>query len=95
VLRAVSDDPARLAEHARAIRAAAADLGAYLRRAPRLGSGVPRVAYLSAEFAIAECLPIYSGGLGVLAGDHLKAAATSAYRWSGWGCSTATATSAS
>ncbi len=32
------------------------------------------VAYFSAEFGIAECLPIYSGGLGVLAGDHLKAA---------------------
>jgi glycogen phosphorylase len=34
-----------------------------------------RVAYVSMEFAIEEALPIYSGGLGVLAGDHLKAAA--------------------
>ena len=33
-----------------------------------------RVAYFSAEYGIAECLPIYSGGLGVLAGDHLKSA---------------------
>jgi glycogen phosphorylase len=32
------------------------------------------VAYFCMEFGIAECLPIYSGGLGVLAGDHLKAA---------------------
>jgi starch phosphorylase len=32
------------------------------------------VAYLSPEFGIAEALPQYSGGLGVLAGDHLKAA---------------------
>ncbi len=32
------------------------------------------VAYFSAEFGISECLPIYSGGLGVLAGDHLKSA---------------------
>src|SRR5262245_39298596 len=32
------------------------------------------VAYLSAEFGIHESLPIYSGGLGVLAGDHLKSA---------------------
>ncbi|MHB9033537.1 MAG: alpha-glucan family phosphorylase [Anaerolineae bacterium] len=32
------------------------------------------VAYFSAEFGINECLPIYSGGLGVLAGDHLKSA---------------------
>lgn len=31
-----------------------------------------RVAYFSAEFGLHESLPIYSGGLGVLAGDHLK-----------------------
>jgi glycogen phosphorylase len=30
------------------------------------------VAYFSAEFGITECLKIYSGGLGMLAGDHLK-----------------------
>src|SRR5271157_361731 len=33
------------------------------------------VAYFSAEFGIHESLPIYSGGLGVLAGDHIKSAA--------------------
>jgi len=32
------------------------------------------VAYFSMEYGITECLPIYSGGLGVLAGDHLKSA---------------------
>ncbi len=32
------------------------------------------VAYFSAEFGIHESLPVYSGGLGVLAGDHIKAA---------------------
>ena len=32
------------------------------------------VAYFSAEFGLHECLPVYSGGLGVLAGDHLKTA---------------------
>ncbi|MDB9534305.1 alpha-glucan family phosphorylase [Dolichospermum planctonicum CS-1226] len=31
-------------------------------------------AYFSAEFGLVDCLPIYSGGLGVLAGDHLKSA---------------------
>ncbi|TMC79724.1 MAG: glycosyltransferase family 1 protein, partial [Chloroflexi bacterium] len=31
------------------------------------------IAYFSLEFGLSECLPIYSGGLGVLAGDHLKA----------------------
>src|SRR6185312_7959931 len=34
-----------------------------------------RIAYFSMEFGVEESLPIYSGGLGVLAGDHLKAAA--------------------
>ena len=34
----------------------------------------PLVAYFSAEFGLTECLPIYSGGLGVLSGDHLKSA---------------------
>ncbi|MDH5526551.1 MAG: alpha-glucan family phosphorylase [Nitrospirota bacterium] len=32
------------------------------------------IAYFSAEFGIHESLPIFSGGLGVLAGDHLKSA---------------------
>jgi starch phosphorylase len=34
----------------------------------------PLIAYFSAEFGISESLPIYAGGLGVLAGDHLKSA---------------------
>lgn len=34
----------------------------------------PLVAYFSAEFGLTECLPIFAGGLGALAGDHLKAA---------------------
>jgi starch phosphorylase len=33
-----------------------------------------RIAYFSAEFGLHECLPIYSGGLGVLSGDHTKEA---------------------
>ena len=32
------------------------------------------IGYFSMEFGVAEVLPIYSGGLGILAGDHLKAA---------------------
>ena len=36
--------------------------------------GQSPVAYFSAEFGLHESLPIYSGGLGVLAGDHLKSA---------------------
>ena len=34
----------------------------------------PVIAYFSAEFGVHECLPIYAGGLGILAGDHLKSA---------------------
>src|ERR1700730_8863103 len=34
----------------------------------------PLVAYFSLEFGLTESLPIYSGGLGILAGDHLKSA---------------------
>ena len=32
------------------------------------------VAYFSAEYGITDCMPIYSGGLGILSGDHLKSA---------------------
>jgi glucan phosphorylase len=32
------------------------------------------IAYFSAEFALHQSLPIYAGGLGVLAGDHCKEA---------------------
>ncbi|MEE4312408.1 MAG: alpha-glucan family phosphorylase [candidate division KSB1 bacterium] len=33
-----------------------------------------KIAYFSAEFGLTECLQNYSGGLGVLAGDHMKSA---------------------
>ncbi len=43
--------------------------------ATNAGALRPRpVAYFSAEFGLHESLPIYSGGLGVLAGDHIKSA---------------------
>ncbi len=72
-MKAAINEPDRLAEHAESILERHGDLEDYLNRAPRL-PGVPRIAYFCAEFAITETLPIYSGGLGVLAGDHLKAA---------------------
>ncbi len=40
----------------------------------QLNAGSPLVAYFSAEFGLTECLSIFAGGLGVLAGDHLKSA---------------------
>ncbi|MBF2036066.1 MAG: alpha-glucan family phosphorylase [Leptolyngbyaceae cyanobacterium T60_A2020_046] len=43
------------------------------RVAPHLSPEAP-VAYFCVEYGLHESLPIYSGGLGVLAGDHLKSA---------------------
>jgi starch phosphorylase len=40
----------------------------------RFGDGAGPIAYFSAEFALHQSLPIYAGGLGVLAGDHCKEA---------------------
>ncbi|MHB8080269.1 MAG: alpha-glucan family phosphorylase [Candidatus Krumholzibacteriia bacterium] len=37
-------------------------------------AGKGRIGYFSLEFGLHECLPLYSGGLGILAGDHLKSA---------------------
>ena len=45
----------------------------WYKKQPKRTSG-ELIAYFSAEFGITEALPIYSGGLGVLAGDHVKAA---------------------
>jgi len=42
--------------------------------APKIGDPGTCVAYFSAEFGLTTCVPIYSGGLGMLAGDHLKSA---------------------
>jgi starch phosphorylase len=62
-----------LIERAQALEAA---LAADAARDPAPGAVTPEspVAYLSAEFAIHASLPIYSGGLGALAGDILKEA---------------------
>jgi glycogen phosphorylase len=62
-------------EHlARVQRRVARDRGAETWWTERRGPDDLLVAYFSAEFGLDESLPIYSGGLGVLAGDHLKAA---------------------
>jgi starch phosphorylase len=63
---------------------AAADLDEYLNRTlwyqhkeadGATGSAMPTgIAYFSMEFGVSAVLPNYSGGLGILAGDHLKAA---------------------
>ncbi len=74
-------DEAYLASLARAQRALADYLGretwfdrTYRARGAAPATASSRIAYFSMEFGIHECLPVYSGGLGVLAGDHLKSA---------------------
>ena len=70
------------AEVVRRVSAAAEDLAAYLegdqwyqQASAEAEQPLPRsIAYFSPEFGITAVLPQYSGGLGILAGDHLKAA---------------------
>jgi starch phosphorylase len=73
-LEALAGDP-RFVER---VRAVSADLRGYLERPgwyATLGADAPAaVAYFSMEFGITGALPQYSGGLGILAGDHLKSA---------------------
>ena len=62
----------------RFLETVSSDLDRYLTRDAwfqgRGDSPLRSVAYFSPEFGISEAVPQYSGGLGVLAGDHLKAA---------------------
>jgi starch phosphorylase len=60
--RSVAEDLARYLDEPRWFQSRSAD------------SSLRQVAYFSPEFGIAEALPQYSGGLGILAGDHLKSA---------------------
>jgi glycogen phosphorylase len=67
-------DPSYLEHLARVQGRLARDRGEETWWRERGGPADLLVAYFSAEFGLDESLPIYSGGLGVLAGDHLKAA---------------------
>ncbi|MEV0251390.1 alpha-glucan family phosphorylase [Nocardia sp. NPDC050712] len=72
------DELANDAEYADRVDAAAADLREYLAKPlwfqSQLAEQINGIAYFSMEFGVTEVLPNYSGGLGILAGDHLKAA---------------------
>jgi starch phosphorylase len=74
-LKSVSADPAfrkKVDALVRAKRQAAKAPAWFQKDHPR--SPLTRVAYFSMEFMLSEALPIYSGGLGNVAGDQLKAA---------------------
>ena len=68
-LNHAAQDPAYLGRYQQALLA----FDAYI-SAPPPSADAPLVAYFCAEYGFHESFPIYSGGLGVLAGDHCKAA---------------------
>ncbi len=76
-LNAVAEDEAYLAEYEEVLEAfdayMAEDASTWYSR-NHAGEQESVVAYFSAEFGLHEALPIYSGGLGILSGDHCKAA---------------------
>ena len=78
-MRALDERASQLALHGR-INLAYRRLQEYLQSKNTWGArhasvlGARMVAYFSAEFGLHESIPIYSGGLGILAGDHLKSA---------------------
>lgn len=67
-LKALSSDMSYLGQ----VEAVVASYDQYLKSRPQFTT--PVIAYFSMEFGFHESLPIYSGGLGILAGDHVKAA---------------------
>jgi len=70
-------DPKRLAalaENAGYVGAVEATLARFRRYLQSRPKKPPHIAYFSMEYGFHESLPIYSGGLGILAGDHIKAA---------------------
>lgn len=75
-LKEVANDEAFLAQLERVVRSDYAYLNSTTtwlqRNHPNETSKGVRIAYFSMEFGLNEALPIYSGGLGILAGDHMK-----------------------
>ena len=73
-LKKASADPRYLALY----RMACDTYDARVRKAAPPGDG-KLIAYFSAEYGLTECLPVYSGGLGILSGDHLKSSSDQDY----------------
>jgi starch phosphorylase len=74
-LAQLAEDPAFVGFLGEVYAEAARELSGNMWFQGRQRTPLKLVAYLSPEFGISEALPQYSGGLGVLAGDHLKASA--------------------
>src|SRR3954447_17561616 len=79
-LQKAGSDPRYLALY----RAACDAFDTRTRKTP-MGPDGKLVAYFSAEYGLTECLPVYSGGLGILSGDHLKSSSDQDYPLIGLG----------
>jgi starch phosphorylase len=79
-LQKAANDPRYLALYRMACEAS----DARIRKGPPPPDG-KLIAYFSAEYGLTECLPVYSGGLGVLSGDHLKSSSDQDYPLIGLG----------
>lgn len=77
-LRTAAADPAYLAKYDAVVKAFDAYMSApstwFSKTHPDLLAMNRPIAYFCFEFGIHESIPIYSGGLGILAGDHVKSA---------------------
>lgn len=74
-LETLAEDSGFLAQMDRVVETMRAYLGAT--KCAFLNGRAPeglKIAYFSAEYGLTDCLSLYSGGLGVLSGDHLKSA---------------------
>lgn len=74
VLERAAKDPRYLAVYKRACER----FDAYM-QAPPSHNDDRLIAYFSMEYGLVECMPIYSGGLGVLSGDHMKSSSDENY----------------
>lgn len=74
VLEQAAADPRYLAVYKRACER----FDSYM-QAPPTYQDDRLIAYFSMEYGLAECMPIYSGGLGVLSGDHMKSSSDQNY----------------
>src|SRR5215469_6337394 len=73
-LQRAASDPRYLSLY----RAACEAYDAHVKKGPAPADG-KLIAYFSAEYGLTECLPVYSGGLGILSGDHLKSSSDQDY----------------
>ena len=78
VSQATLDKAAADARYLALYKLACETFDAHVKKAPPPADG-KLIAYFSAEYGLTECLPVYSGGLGILSGDHLKSSSDQDY----------------